>query len=69
MAKHVVDSNQLLIEQFYKIMDECDLDWDRYDRVDDYCRECGTEFKLMMDMYILQMPKIAMAILKLLIFI
>ena len=53
MAKHVVDSNQLLIEQFYKIMDECDLDWDRYDRVDDYCRECGTEFKLMMDMYIL----------------
>lgn len=69
MAKHVVDPNQLLIEQFYKIMDECDLDWDRYDRVDDYCRECGTEFKLMMDMYILQMPKIAMAILKLLIFI
>ena len=69
MAKHVVDSNQLLIEQFYKIMDECDLDWDRYDRVDDYCRECGTEFKLMMDMYILQMPKIVMAILKLLIFI
>ena len=69
MAKHVVDSNQLLIEQFYKIMDECDLDWDRYDRVDDYCRECGTEFKLMMDMYILQMLKIAMAILKLLIFI
>lgn len=37
MAKHVVDSNQLLIEQFYKIMDECDLDWDRYDREDDYC--------------------------------
>ena len=69
MAKHVVDPNQLLIEQFYKIMDECDLDWDRYDRVDDYCRECGTEFKLMMDMYILQMLKIAMAILKLLIFI
>lgn len=69
MAKHVVDPNQLLIEQFYKIIDECDLDWDRYDRVDDYCRECGTEFKLMMDMYILQMPKIAMAILKLLIFI
>ena len=69
MAKHVVDPNQLLIEQFYKIMDECDLDWDRYDRVDDYCRECGTEFKLMMDMYILQMPKIVMAILKLLIFI
>lgn len=69
MAKHVVDPNQLLIDQFYKIMDECDLDWDRYDRVDDYCRECGTEFKLMMDMYILQMPKIAMAILKLLIFI
>lgn len=60
---------KLLIEQFYKIMDECDLDWDRYDRVDDYCRECGTEFKLMMDMYILQMSKIAMAILKLLIFI
>ena len=29
--------NQLLIEQFYKIMDECDLDWDRYVRVDDYC--------------------------------
>lgn len=58
-----------MIEQFYKIMDECDLDWDRYDRVDDYCRECGTEFKLMMDMYILQMLKIAMAILKLLIFI
>ena len=69
MTKHVVDPNQLLIEQFYKIIDECDLDWDRYDRVDDYCRECGTEFKLMMDMYILQMPKIAMAILKLLIFI
>lgn len=68
MAKHVVDPNQLLIDQFYKIMDECDLDWERYDRVDDYCRECGTEFKLMMDMYILQMPKIAMAILKLLIF-
>ena len=41
-------------------MDECDLDWDHYDHVDDYCRECGTEFKLMMDMYILQMPKIAM---------
>ena len=60
---------KLLIEQFYKIMDECDLDWERYDRVDDYCRECGTEFKLMMDMYILQMSKIAMAILKLLIFI
>lgn len=69
MAKHVVDPNQLLIEQFYKIIDECDLDWDRYDRVDDYCRECGTEFKLMMDMYILQMSKIAMAILKLLNFI
>ena len=69
MAKHVVDPNQLLIEQFYKIMDECDLDWDHYDHVDDYCRECGTEFKLMMDMYILQMLKIAMAILKLLIFI
>ena len=45
MAKHVVDSNQLLIDQFYKIMDEGDLDWDRYDRVDDYCWECGTEFE------------------------
>jgi hypothetical protein len=45
MAEHVVDQNQLLIDEFYKIMDEGDLDWERYDRVDDYCWECGTEFE------------------------